>query len=395
MRLRLLTAGESHGPALVATVEGLPAGLDVSYDILGLQLARRRHGHGRSPRMDFEIDRTEFIGGVRHGRTLGSPVAVLIHNTEWPKWRDAMDPEPRDDLDAIRATGRGERLTRPRPGHTDLVGALKYGFDDVRDALERSSARETAARVAAGSLAKMLLSHLGCSVLSHVVRIGAVAAPDRAVPVPGDLARIDGSEVRVLDSETEIAMVEHIKLAAREGDSLGGIVEVVAHGVPIGLGSHVHWDRKIDALIAMAVMSIQAVKGVEIGDAFATAAVPGSAAHDAISWNPEAERFTRSTDRAGGTEGGITNGEPVVVRAAMKPLATLNRPVLGTVDVLSKEETVSFKERTDVTAVPAMGVVAESMVALVLAAEAQRKFGGDSLAEMVRNFDAFTGTISG
>jgi chorismate synthase len=345
--------------------------------------------------MDFEIDRTEFIGGVRHGRTLGSPVAVLIHNTEWPKWRDAMDPEPRDDLDAIRATGRGERLTRPRPGHTDLVGALKYGFDDVRDALERSSARETAARVAAGSLAKMLLSHLGCSVLSHVVRIGAVAAPDRAVPVPGDLARIDGSEVRVLDSETEIAMVEHIKLAAREGDSLGGIVEVVAHGVPIGLGSHVHWDRKIDALIAMAVMSIQAVKGVEIGDAFATAAVPGSAAHDAISWNPEAERFTRSTDRAGGTEGGITNGEPVVVRAAMKPLATLNRPVLGTVDVLSKEETVSFKERTDVTAVPAMGVVAESMVALVLAAEAQRKFGGDSLAEMVRNFDAFTGTISG
>ncbi len=387
--LRFLTAGESHGRALHVIVEGLPAGLPVAVSDIEDELARRRIGFGRGPRQRFEKDVVTVMGGVRHGRTLGSPVSIEIQNSEWfrsDKWHAEMSIEP----------GRtAAPLTAPRPGHADLAGMQKYGFADARDVLERASARETAARVAAGSLAKMLLSHLGCSVLSHVVRIGAVAAPDRAVPVPGDLARIDGSEVRVLDSETEIAMVEHIKSAAREGDSLGGIVEVVAHGVPIGLGSHVHWDRKIDALIAMAVMSIQAVKGVEIGDAFATAAVPGSAAHDAISWNPEAERFTRSTDRAGGTEGGITNGEPVVVRAAMKPLATLNRPVLGTVDVLSKEETVSFKERTDVTAVPAMGVVAESMVALVLAAEAQRKFGGDSLAEMVRNFDAFTGTISG
>ena len=387
--LRFLTAGESHGRALHVIVEGLPAGLPVMLSDIEGELARRRIGFGRGPRQRFERDVVTIMGGVRHGRTLGSPVSIEIQNSEWfrsDKWHQEMSVEP----------GSTEvPLTAPRPGHADLAGMQKYGFVDARDVLERASARETAARVAAGSLAKMLLSHVGCSVLSHVVRIGAVATPGDVLPVPADLTRIDGSEVRVIDPVSEAAMVEHIKAAAREGDSLGGVVEVVAHGVPVGLGSHVHWDRKIDGLIAMAVMSIQAVKGVEIGDAFATAAVPGSAAHDAISWDAGVGRYSRATDRAGGTEGGITNGEPVVVRAAMKPLATLNRPVLGTVDVVSKEETVSFKERTDVTAVPALGVVAESMVALVLAAEAQRKFGGDSLAEMVRNHTAFTRTLSG
>ncbi len=386
--LRFLTAGESHGRALHVIVEGLPAGLPVAVADIEGELARRRIGFGRGPRQRFEKDVVSIVGGVRHGRTLGSPVSIEIQNSEWfrsDKWHEEMSVEP----------GRTSApLTTPRPGHADLPGMQKYGFDDARDVLERASARETAARVAAGSLAKMLLARLGCSVLSHVVRIGAVTAGNGSLPLPVDLARIDASEVRVLDEVAGAAMVEHIKDAARAGDSLGGVVEVVAHGVPVGLGSHVHWDRKVDALLAMAVMSIQAVKGVEVGDAFDIAALPGSEAHDAISWDAAGRRYVRASDRAGGTEGGITNGEPVVVRAAMKPLATLNRPVLGTVDIVSKEETVSFKERTDVTAVPAMGVVAESMVALVLAAEAQRKFGGDSVDEMVRNFAAFTATLT-
>lgn len=385
--LRYLTAGESHGRALTVIVEGLPAGLPVLADDIRAELARRRLGYGRGPRQRFEEDEITLVGGVRHGRTLGSPVAIEIRNSEWfrsDKWHAEMSPEP----------GHTESpLTQPRPGHADLVGMQKYGFDDARDVLERASARETAARVAAGSLAKMLLSHLGTGILSHVVQMGSARAPYGDLPLVSDLAAIDENEVRCLDAAASEAMIAEIKAAAREGDSLGGVVEVVGHGVPLGLGSHVHWDRKIDALIAQAVMSIQAVKGVEIGDGFATAGVRGSQAHDPISWDAASGEYRREGHRSGGTEGGMTTGEPLVVRAAMKPLATLNRPTLKTVDTVTKEETVSFKERTDVTAVPALGVIVETMVALVLAAEAQRKFGGDSLREFVRNAESFRGQL--
>ena len=385
--LRYLTAGESHGRALTVIVEGLPAGLPILAEHVESELARRRLGYGRGPRQRFEEDRVTLVGGVRHGRTLGSPVSIEIQNSEWfrsDKWHAEMSPEP----------GATEfPLTQPRPGHADLVGMQKYGFTDARDVLERASARETAARVAAGALAKQLLSHLGVGVLSHVVRMGDVAAPSITLPTMADLAAIDASEVRCFSKSGEDAMIAAIKAAAREGDSLGGIVEVIAHGVPIGLGSHVHWDRKIDALLAQAIMSIQAVKGVEIGDGWEVAGLRGSQAHDPISWDATEHRYVRDSHRSGGTEGGITTGEPLIVRAAMKPLATLNKPTLKTVDTLTKEETVSFKERTDVTAVPAMGVIAETMVALVLAAEAQRKFGGDSLSEFVRNATSFRATL--
>ena len=385
--LRYLTAGESHGRALTVIVEGLPAGLPILAEHIETELARRRLGYGRGPRQRFEEDRVTLVGGVRHGRTLGSPVSIEIQNSEWfrsDKWHAEMSPEP----------GATEfPLTQPRPGHADLVGMQKYGFTDARDVLERASARETAARVAAGALAKQLLSHLGVGVLSHVVRMGDAAAPAISLPTMADLAAIDASEVRCFSKSGEDAMIAAIKAAAREGDSLGGIVEVIAHGVPIGLGSHVHWDRKIDALLAQAIMSIQAVKGVEIGDGFEVAGLRGSQAHDPISWDATEHRYVRDSHRSGGTEGGITTGEPLIVRAAMKPLATLNKPTLKTVDTVTKEETVSFKERTDVTAVPAMGVIAETMVALVLAAEAQRKFGGDSLSEFVRNATSFRATL--
>ena len=385
--LRYLTAGESHGRALTVIVEGLPAGLPILAEHVESELARRRLGYGRGPRQRFEEDRVTLVGGVRHGRTLGSPVSIEIQNSEWfrsDKWHAEMSPEP----------GATEfPLTQPRPGHADLVGMQKYGFTDARDVLERASARETAARVAAGALAKQLLSHLGVGVLSHVVRMGDAAAPSITLPTMADLAAIDASEVRCFSKAGEDAMITAIKAAAREGDSLGGIVEVIAHGVPIGLGSHVHWDRKIDALLAQAIMSIQAVKGVEIGDGWEVAGLRGSQAHDPISWDATEHRYVRESHRSGGTEGGITTGEPLIVRAAMKPLATLNRPTLKTVDTVTKEETVSFKERTDVTAVPALGVIAETMVALVLAAEAQRKFGGDSLSEFIRNATSFRATL--
>ena len=385
--LRYLTAGESHGRALTVIVEGLPAGLPILAEHIESELARRRLGYGRGPRQRFEEDRVTLVGGVRHGRTLGSPVSIEIQNSEWfrsDKWHAEMSPEP----------GATEfPLTQPRPGHADLVGMQKYGFTDARDVLERASARETAARVAAGALAKQLLSHLGVGVLSHVVRMGDAAAPSITLPTMADLAAIDASEVRCFSKSGEDAMIAAIKAAAREGDSLGGIVEVIAHGVPIGLGSHVHWDRKIDALLAQAIMSIQAVKGVEIGDGWEIAGLRGSQAHDPISWDATNLRYVRDSHRSGGTEGGITTGEPIIVRAAMKPLSTLNKPTLKTVDTVTKEETVSFKERTDVTAVPALGVIAETMVALVLAAEAQRKFGGDSLSEFVRNATSFRATL--
>jgi chorismate synthase len=387
--LRFLTAGESHGRGLVVTVEGLPAKLPVTVEAVADELARRRLGFGRGPRMRFERDELVLLGGVRHGRTLGSPVAITIGNAEWErsdKWHEEMSPAP----GATKAP-----LTAPRPGHADLAGMQKFGFDDARDVLERASARETAARVAAGALAKALLAELGVTVVSHVVAIGGAASKAVERPGPDDLERVDASEVRCFDPGAEAAMVDEIKAAARDGDSLGGVVEVIAHGVPVGLGSHVHWDRKIDGLLAGALMSINAVKGVEIGDGFESAARRGSEAHDPITWDAEDGTYRRLSARAGGIEGGITTGEPVIARVAMKPLATLNRPVLQTVDVASKEETVSFKERTDVTAVPAMGVVAETMTALVLAGEALRKFGGDSVEELVRNRDAFVAGLRG
>ena len=382
--LRFLTAGESHGRSLGVIVEGLPAGLGVTAEDVSAELARRRLGYGRGPRQRFERDELTLVGGVRHGRTLGGPVLIEIPNPEWPRWEQEMSPAPGEP---------SKRLTAPRPGHADLAAMQKYGFDDARDALERASARETAARVAAGALAKLLLRELGVDVLSHVVAMGGVAAPAGTRPGPGDRETVDSSPVRCFDPGASEAMVTAIKAAAKQGDSVGGIVEVVANGVPVGLGSHVHWDRKLDALLAFSLMSIQAVKAVEIGDGWEVAGRLGSQAHDPISWDAEAGTYRRASAHAGGIEGGISTGEPLIARVAMKPLSTLNRPVLRTVDVETKEETVSFKERTDVTAVPAMGVVAEAMAALVLASEALRKFGGDSVAELQRNAAAYRATL--
>lgn len=382
--LRFLTAGESHGRGLAVIVEGLPAGVPITLEEVQGELARRRLGFGRGPRMRLEQDEVTLLAGIRFGRTLGSPVAIQIANTEWPKWKAEMSPAP----------GRSQTpLTQPRPGHADLAGMQKYGFGDARDVLERASARETAARVAAGCCAKALLAQLDVHVLSHVIQLGPVVAKTGARPRPEDLGVVDASSVRCFDAEAETAMVAEIEAAAKAGDSLGGVVEVLGYGAPVGLGSHVHWDRKLDGLMAQALMSIQAVKGVEIGDGFEVAGRRGSEAHDAIDWDAEAGRYRRESARSGGIEGGMSTGETLVARLAMKPLATLNRPVLKTVDVVTKEETVSFKERTDVTAVPAMGVVAETMMALVLASELLRKFGGDSLDEVTRNRDAFVATL--
>jgi chorismate synthase len=381
--LRFLTAGESHGPSLSVIVEGLPAGLAVNEEEISEELARRRLGFGRGPRMRFERDVVRLIGGVRHGRTLGSPVSMEILNSEWPKWEQEM---------SAAAGTPSKRLTAPRPGHADLAGMLKYGFDDARDVLERASARETAARVVAGRLAKALLATIGVHIVSHVIRIGAVETPVGLRPLPSDLAIVDDSEVRCFDPSSEAAMIVEIKAAAKDGDSLGGIIEVVAYGVPVGLGSYVHWDRKLDGLLAGALMSIQAVKAVEIGDGMVQASQRGSVAHDAIARDEEFVRgggYIRRSDHAGGLEGGVSSGAPIIAKVAMKPLATLNRPVLETVDVATGESTISFKERTDVTAVPAMGVVSEAMMALVLAGEALRKFGGDSVEEFVRNHDSY------
>jgi chorismate synthase len=386
--LRFLTAGESHGKALVVVIEGLPAGLRVTVEDIAHELGRRRLGFGRGPRMRFEEDKVTILGGVRHGRTLGSPVAIEIGNTEWErKWTEEMSPAP---------GAPSKVLTQPRPGHADLAGMQKYGFDDARDVLERASARETAARVAAGALAKLLLARLGIRVLSHVVQLGPERVAEATRPVPEDLDRIDESPVRTADLEAEERMVAAVKAAAKDGDSLGGVAEILAYGVPVGLGSYVQWDRRLDGLLAQALMSIQAVKAVEIGDGWEIAARRGSEAHDAIRPDPGAKAsggYSRPTTRAGGIEGGMSNGDLVVLRAAMKPLATLSRPVIETVDVATKQPTVSFKERTDVTSVPAMGVVAETMTALVLAAEALRKFGGDSVAELVRNRDGYLASL--
>lgn len=391
-RLRFLTAGESHGPALVATLEGLPAGVTVSGADLQHELIRRRLGHGRSPRMDFEVDRLEILGGVRHGRTLGSPVAVVIHNTEWPKWVDAMDPEPRDDLDEIRATGRGKRLTRPRPGHADLTAVLKYGYDDVRDALERASARETAARVVVGTLAKRLLAEVGVTVLSHVVAIGGEhVGPHGPRPGPDDLGRVDASPVRCADLDGESRMMARIDQAVQERETLGGVVEVLAYGLPPGLGSHMHWDRKLDTRLAAACLSVQAMKGVEFGDGFKLADTPGSAAHDEIVHDPDG--YQRLSGHAGGLEAGMTTGQPLRLRVAMKPLSSLPRP-LKTVDIDTHEPAEAITQRSDACAVPRAGVVLEAVVAYELANALLEKTGGDTVAEVRRNLDAYLAAIA-
>ncbi|KAJ1684329.1 hypothetical protein LUZ63_020622 [Rhynchospora breviuscula] len=380
--LRWLTAGESHGPSLTAIIEGLPAHVEITSDVVAAALARRRLGYGRGARMKFEQDQVTISGGVRHGETLGGPVAIEVANTEWPKWEKVMsaDPVDRAELDSL---ARNAALTRPRPGHADLVGMQKYDFDEARPILERASARETAARVALGAVASAFLEQaLGARVVSHVVALGTVHAPDGSVPGPDDVERLDADPVRCLDPTASAAMVAAIDQAHKDGDTLGGVVEVVVHGLPPGLGSHVHWDRRLDARLAGALMGIQAMKGVEVGDGFGLAADPGSLAHDEIV--PTEAGIRRTSGRSGGTEGGMSTGELLRVRAAMKPIATVPR-ALRTVDVATGEEAVAHHQRSDVCAVPASGIVAEAMVALVLAEAVLEKFGGDSVGETRRN----------
>jgi chorismate synthase len=386
--LRWITAGESHGPALVAVMEGMVAGVEVTTKDVTAELARRRLGHGRGARMKFETDEVDFLGGVRHGRTLGGPIAIRVGNTEWPKWQTVMAADP-VAADVLASQARSAPLTRPRPGHADLAGMTKYGFDDARPVLERASARETAARVALGTVAKAFLRQaLRVEIVSHVVALGEVDAPAGAAPGPGDLERVDASPVRAFDPAASAAMVAEVDDAKRVGDTLGGVVEVLAYGLPVGLGSFVQADRRLDARLAGALMSIQAMKGVEIGDGFATARRRGSAAHDEMVPGPHGAGVARVTNRAGGLEGGMTNGEPLRVRVAMKPISTVPR-ALSTVDVATGEPAVAINQRSDVCAVPAAGVVAEAMVALVLATAALEKFGGDALAETARNVRAY------
>ncbi|MEU8803531.1 chorismate synthase [Spirillospora sp. NPDC048819] len=389
--LRWLTAGESHGPALTAIVEGLPAGVRVTSGEIAEELRRRRLGHGRGARMKFEQDQVTIVGGVRHGVTLGGPVAIEVGNTEWPKWETVMSADP-VDADVLAAQARNAPLSQPRPGHADLVGMQKYGFDDARPVLERASARETAARVALGTVAKAFLKQaLGVDVLSHVIALGEVEAPAGVLPGPGDLARVDESPVRCFDPEASAAMVAHIDETKKAGDTLGGVVEVLAYGLPPGLGSHVHWDRRLDSRLAGVLMGIQAIKGVELGDGFTTARRPGSRAHDEIDGTPEGVR--RRTNRAGGVEGGMTTGEALRVRAAMKPISTVPRR-LDTIDVKTGGPAKAINQRSDVTAVPAAGVVAEAMVALILADAALEKFGGDSAEETARNLRGYVSSLT-
>jgi chorismate synthase len=384
--LRWLTAGESHGPALVAILEGLPAGVQVTSADVTAELARRRAGYGRGARMSFEADEVELLGGIRHGLTIGAPVAMRIGNTEWPKWEQVMSPDPVDG-GVLAGLARNAPLTRPRPGHADLTGMQKYGFDDARPVLERASARETAARVALGTVAKAFLDQTaGVRVLSHVVAIGTVSTPDGVVPGPDDLAAVDADPVRCADADTSAAMVAEIDAARKDGDTLGGVVEVVVHGLPPGLGSHVHWDRRLDARLAAALMGVQAIKGVEVGDGFAGVRRRGSEAHDEI--ESTADGLRRRTGRSGGTEGGMSTGETLRVRAAMKPISTVPR-ALDTVDVSTGEAAKAINQRSDVCAVPAAGVVAEAMVALVLADALLEKFGGDAVDETRRNLEAY------
>ncbi|HEV7935421.1 MAG TPA: chorismate synthase [Actinomadura sp.] len=389
--LRWLTAGESHGPALVTILEGLPAGVRVTSADIAEALRRRRLGYGRGARMKFEQDQITVVGGIRHGRTQGGPVAIEVGNTEWPKWETVMSADPVDP-EVLEAQARSAPLSRPRPGHADLAGMQKYGFDDARPVLERASARETAARVAIGEVAKAFLRQVcGVEILSHVVSLGEIGVPDGVLPGPEDLARIDADPVRCFDPGTSAAMVAHVDEIKKAGDTLGGVVEVLAYGLPPGLGSHVHWDRRLDARLAGALMGIQAIKGVEVGDGFTTARRPGSEAHDEIENGPDGIR--RRTGRAGGIEGGMTTGDPVRVRAAMKPISTVPR-ALDTVDVRTREAAKAINQRSDVTAVPAAGVVAEAMVALVLAQALLEKFGGDSVEETARNLQGYLSSLT-
>jgi len=384
--LRWLTAGESHGPALTAILEGLPAGVCITTEDLVVALARRRLGYGRGARMSFERDEVSFRGGLRHGLTLGGPISIEIANTEWPKWETVMAADPVDEA-ILAGQARSAPLTRPRPGHADLTGMQKYGFRDARPVLERASARETAARVALGTVAAAFLEQTtGASLVSHVVSLGRVCAPDGATPAPADRERIDADPVRCFDPEVAAAMVAEVDAAKREGDTLGGVVEVVVEGLPPGLGSFTHWDRRLDGRLAAALMGIQAIKGVEVGDGFATATRRGSQAHDEIV--SHADRLHRVTGRAGGIEGGMSTGELLRVRAAMKPISTVPK-ALATVDVATGEAAAAINQRSDVCAVPAAGIVAEAMVALVLADAVLEKFGGDSVTECARNVAAY------
>jgi chorismate synthase len=387
--LRWITAGESHGPELVATLEGLPAGVPVLVDGIRADLARRKLGYGRGARMKFEQDELTISAGVRHGYSLGSPVAIRIGNTEWPKWVEVMSPEPVDAEQANR--GRGAPLTRPRPGHADLVGMQKYGFDEARPVLERASARETAARVALGAVARSFLAELGISLVSHTLSIGPVRVPEGSpLPLPRDVATLDADPLRCFDTATSALMVAEVDAAHKEGDTLGGVVEVLAYGVPPGLGSYVHWDRRLDSALAAALMGIQAIKGVEVGDGFLTTTRRGSDAHDELVQSDG--RIARLSDKAGGTEGGMSTGTVLRVRAGMKPIATIPH-ALRTVDVATGEAAAAHHQRSDVCAVPAAGVVAEAMVALVLANSVLEKFGGDSVPETKRNLESYLAHI--
>ncbi|WP_434811222.1 chorismate synthase [Microbacterium sp. bgisy189] len=387
--LRVLTAGESHGPELVALMEGLPAGVPISRAAIQADLARRKLGYGRGSRMKFEEDELTLSTGVRHGFSLGSPIALRIGNTEWPKWVEVMSAEPVEFTDKSR--GRGAALTRPRPGHADLVGMQKYGFDEARPILERASARETAARVALGAIARSFLSELGIRLVSHTLSIGPVQAPaDAALPTPDDVDALDADPLRCFHAETSAAMVAEVDAAKKDGDTLGGIVEVLAYGVPPGLGSHVQWDRRLDAKLAQALMSIQAIKGVEVGDGFETTRRRGSAAHDELFVTGDG--ITRSSDKAGGTEGGMSTGTVLRVRAGMKPIATVPH-ALRTVDTATGDTATAHHQRSDVCAVPAAGVVAEAMVAITLAEAMLEKFGGDNVAETRRNLEGYLAAI--
>lgn len=384
-----MTAGESHGPELIAVVEGLPAGVPVLRDDIQADLQRRRLGFGRGARMKFEKDELHFSGGVRHGLSLGGPIALRIGNTEWPKWVEVMNPEP---VDAdVTSSGRGAALTRPRPGHADLVGMQKYGFDEARPILERASARETAARVALGAVAKSFLRELGIGLVSHTVAIGPVIVPSTAaLPHPRDVDAIDADELRCFDRKTSKLMYAEVEQAHKDGDTIGGVVEVLAYGLPPGLGSHVHWDRRLDSQLAAALMGIQAIKGVEVGDGFETTRRRGSVAHDELFASENG--ISRETHRAGGIEGGMSTGTVLRVRAGMKPIATVPH-ALQTIDVATGDTAAAHHQRSDVCAVPAAGVVAEAMVALTLANSVLEKFGGDSLAETKRNFDSYIAAI--
>ncbi|WGW13806.1 chorismate synthase [Saxibacter everestensis] len=388
--LRWLTAGESHGPALVGILEGLPAHVPITTEEVQAALARRRLGYGRGARMSFEQDAVRLIGGVRHGRTQGGPVAIEVGNTEWPKWEQVMSADPVDP-DELAEQARNAPLTRPRPGHADLVGMQKYGFDEARPVLERASARETATRVALGAVASSFLAELGITLVSHTVGIGPVMVPEGTeLPTADNVDALDADPMRCFDQDTSARMVAEVDDAKKAGDTLGGVVEVLAYGTPPGLGSHVHWDRRLDSRLAGALMGIQAIKGVEIGDGFRTAARRGSQAHDEI--QTTGGRIGRSTGRAGGTEGGMSTGDVLRVRAAMKPIATVPR-ALATVDVATGQNAKAHHQRSDVCAVPAAGVVAEAMVALVVADAVVEKFGGDSVAETARNIDTYRRNI--